>query len=72
MSAEHFQFRSKKGRGMARKSLDLIERMSAIANEIDDESWECCSVVEKAEKESLRTVLDVWIGADPGGSNLEF
>src|SRR5258706_6514536 len=31
MTPEHFETRSKKGRGMARKSLDLIEAMAAVA-----------------------------------------
>ena len=37
----------------------------AIVAEIDDEAWDRCSLIEKAERESLRTVLDAWKGAEP-------
>jgi hypothetical protein len=32
----------------------------AIADEIEPIAWKRCAIVEKAEKESLRTVLDRW------------
>jgi hypothetical protein len=37
---------------------DIVEQ--AIENEIEPVAWKRCAVVEKAEKESLRTVLDRW------------
>jgi hypothetical protein len=39
----------------------LIE--GAIQDEIEPSAWQRCAVVEKAERESLRTVLDSWKGA---------
>jgi hypothetical protein len=39
----------------------LVEK--AIRDEIESTAWERCAVVEKAERESLRTVLDSWRGA---------
>jgi hypothetical protein len=39
---------------------DLVEE--AIKNEIELEAWNRCAVTEKAERESLRTVLDSWRG----------
>ena len=36
----------------------IVER--AIVKEIDQVAWKRCRIVEKAEKESLRTVLDNW------------
>ena len=39
---------------------DLVEE--AIQNEIEQEAWDRCAVTEKAEQESLRTVLDSWKG----------
>jgi hypothetical protein len=38
----------------------LIEE--AIQDEIEPSAWQRCAVVEKAERESLRTVLDSWKG----------
>jgi hypothetical protein len=38
----------------------LVE--GAILLEIEPEAWDRCAVVEKAERESLRHVLDRWIG----------
>jgi hypothetical protein len=38
----------------------LVEE--AIQHEIEPISWKRCAVVEKAERESLRTVLDSWSG----------
>jgi hypothetical protein len=35
----------------------------AIEAEIDPETWNRCATIEKAEKQSLRTVLDSWNGA---------
>jgi hypothetical protein len=35
----------------------------AITAEIEPEAWKRCTVVEQAERESLRTVLDSWKGA---------
>jgi hypothetical protein len=40
------------------KLRDIVER--AILHEIEPVAWKRCAVVEKAEKESLRTVLDRW------------
>jgi hypothetical protein len=37
---------------------DIVEQ--AIQNEIEPVAWERCAVVEEAEKESLRSVLDRW------------
>jgi hypothetical protein len=43
---------------------DLRETVrEAIEDEIEWTAWERCAVVEKAEQESLRTVLDSWKGA---------
>jgi hypothetical protein len=39
---------------------DLVEE--AINGEIEPDAWEHCAVIEQAEKESLRTVLDSWKG----------
>jgi len=39
----------------------LVE--AAIKNEIEPTAWNRCAVVEKAERESLRHVLDSWKGA---------
>jgi hypothetical protein len=39
----------------------LVER--AIKREIEPIAWKRCATVEKAERESLRTVLDNWKGA---------
>jgi hypothetical protein len=39
----------------------LVE--TAIKAEIEPAAWRRCAVVEKAERESLRTVLDSWKGA---------
>jgi hypothetical protein len=39
----------------------LVER--AIKREIEPVAWKRCATVERAEKESLRTVLDSWKGA---------
>jgi hypothetical protein len=39
----------------------LVEE--AIQGEIEPVAWERCATVEKAERESLRTVLDSWKGA---------
>jgi hypothetical protein len=39
----------------------LIE--GAIQDEVEPSAWQRCAVVEKAERESLRTVLDSWKGA---------
>jgi hypothetical protein len=39
----------------------LVEK--AIKHEIEPIAWKRCAVVEKAERESLRTVLDRWKGA---------
>jgi len=38
----------------------LVEK--AIRAEIEPEAWNRCAVVEKAERESLRHVLDKWNG----------
>jgi len=38
---------------------------AAIESEIEPTAWRRCAVVEKAERESLRTVLDSWKGATP-------
>jgi hypothetical protein len=35
----------------------------AIRDQIEPVAWKRCAVVEKAERESLRTVLDGWSGA---------
>jgi hypothetical protein len=35
----------------------------AIQKEIEPTAWKRCTDVEKAERESLRTVLDSWQGA---------
>jgi hypothetical protein len=35
----------------------------AIEAEIEPEAWQRCATVERAERESLRTVLDSWTGA---------
>jgi hypothetical protein len=40
---------------------DLVEL--AIMIEIEQEAWQRCTLIEGAEKESLRTVLDSWKGA---------
>jgi hypothetical protein len=56
-------FKKSRGRGLARRSLDLIE---AIQAEIESKAWTRCAVVEKAERESLRHVLDSWKGVDGG------
>jgi hypothetical protein len=40
---------------------NLVEE--AIQDEIEPIAWERCAVVEKAERESLRHVLDCWKGA---------
>jgi hypothetical protein len=37
---------------------DIVEQ--AIQNEIEPIAWDRCAVVEEAEKDSLRTVLDRW------------
>jgi hypothetical protein len=43
---------------------DLRDRVkSAIESEIEHVAWERCEVVQKAEQESLRTMLDAWRGA---------
>jgi hypothetical protein len=39
----------------------LVEK--AIKAEIEPTAWRRCAVVEKAERESLRAVLDSWKGA---------
>jgi len=39
---------------------ELVER--AILSEIEPVAWNRCAVVERAERESLRTVLDSWHG----------
>jgi hypothetical protein len=40
---------------------DLRARIEeAIRTEIEPEAWERCAVVEKAERDSLRSVLDAW------------
>jgi hypothetical protein len=39
----------------------------AIRGEIESEAWERCEVVERAERQSLRHVLDAW---KTGGANL--
>src|SRR5262245_54129068 len=39
----------------------LVER--AIQAEIEPNAWNRCATVEKAERESLRTILDSWKGA---------
>jgi len=38
----------------------------AIRREIEPNAWKRCAVVEKAERESLRHVLDSWKGVDGG------
>ena len=38
----------------------------AIRREIEPNAWKRCAVVEKAERESLRHVLDNWKGVDGG------
>ena len=38
----------------------------AIRREIEPKAWKRCAVVEKAERESLRHVLDSWKGVDGG------
>jgi hypothetical protein len=38
---------------------DIVEE--AIQNEIEPVAWDRCAVVEEAEKDSLRTVLDRWV-----------
>jgi hypothetical protein len=43
---------------------DIVEQ--AIQNEIEPVAWDRCAVVEKAEKESLRTVLDRWSAPTDG------
>ena len=64
--SEQFDTSSKKGRGMARKSLPLIEAMAAIRVDeeikalIEPEAWERCRVIDEAERESMRHVLDKW------------
>jgi hypothetical protein len=40
---------------------ELIE--NAIQQEIEPDAWDRCAVVERAERESLRTILDSWKGA---------
>jgi hypothetical protein len=40
---------------------NLVE--GAIQDEIEPSSWQRCAIVERAERESLRTVLDSWKGA---------
>jgi hypothetical protein len=40
---------------------DLVEE--AIRDEIEPNAWNHCALVERAEQESLRTVLDSWSGA---------
>jgi hypothetical protein len=43
---------------------DLRARVEEeINNHIEDEAWERCKVVDRAERESLRHVLDQWKGA---------
>ena len=43
---------------------DLRRRVKlAIENHIEPTAWERCTVVQKAEQESLRSVLDKWGGA---------
>ena len=42
----------------------LVEE--AIRREIEPKAWKRCAVVEKAERESLRHVLDSWKGVDGG------
>ena len=42
----------------------LVE--GAIRREIEPNAWKQCAVVEKAERESLRHVLDSWKGVDGG------
>jgi hypothetical protein len=37
----------------------------AIKAEIEPVAWNRCAVVEKAEQQSLRTVLDAWKGKKP-------
>jgi hypothetical protein len=37
---------------------DIVDE--AIQNEIEPVAWKRCATVEKAEKDSLRTVLDRW------------
>jgi hypothetical protein len=38
----------------------LVEE--AIRNEIEPNAWNRCAIIEQAERESLRTVLDAWKG----------
>jgi hypothetical protein len=40
---------------------DIVQQ--AIKDEIEPEAWDRCATVERAERESLRTVLDSWTGA---------
>jgi hypothetical protein len=40
----------------------LVEK--AIKDEIEPKAWNRCAAIEKAERESLRTVLDSWKGAN--------
>jgi hypothetical protein len=35
----------------------------AIEVEIEPEAWDRCATIERAERESLRSVLDSWGGA---------
>ena len=51
---EHFRT------GMARASLDLIEVKREIVALIEPTAWQRCATVNKAEQQSLRTILDEW------------
>jgi hypothetical protein len=44
---------------------DLRDRVEeAIKELIEPEAWDRCAVVERAEQESLRSVLEKWRGTD--------
>jgi hypothetical protein len=64
--SEQFDTSSKKGRGMARKSLPLIEAMAAIRVDeeikalIEPEAWERCETLSRAQRDSLHEVLSAW------------
>jgi hypothetical protein len=86
MTSEYFQTGMKKGRGRARRSLDLIQAMYEIAKisqpitgrgvgyklfskglipsmgKNDMQGVYRCRVIDQAERESLRHVLDRWHG----------
>jgi hypothetical protein len=42
---------------------EIVQR--AIEEQIEPDAWERCATVERAERASLRTVLDSWKGATP-------